>query len=232
MALQIGDVRDNQVDSQHIVGWKSQTAVHDDDAVITLKRGNVHADLIESAERNDLNTAVLLHLYFIRLLSSAAAVVSAGALMLFRHLHDCSGCRCRCTHHVLMCLGFSCASSPCGAPLRCRCLFLHRTVRCRTLQSNRAFGVLRVLSARRGWASPSAMGRTLRRLAGRKLCMIYFFYFFYFCCLLSGSVFMISQSLYLLLPGAQKKSASMLRIPDHLQTRSLPLHPPGRKRPS
>ena len=65
VALQIGDVRDDQVDPQHIVGWKSQTAVHDDDAVITLKRGNVHADLIESAERNDLNTAVLLHLYFI-----------------------------------------------------------------------------------------------------------------------------------------------------------------------
>ena len=47
--LQIGNIRDNQVNTQHIVGRESKTAVYDHDGIFVLKRGNVHADLLQAA---------------------------------------------------------------------------------------------------------------------------------------------------------------------------------------
>src|SRR5699024_7650532 len=56
--LQIGDVRNYQVDPQHIVLREGQTAVHDNNTVFTLKGSNVHSDLLQSSQRNDTQFSI------------------------------------------------------------------------------------------------------------------------------------------------------------------------------
>ena len=51
--LQVGRVRNDQVNSQHVILGKSQAAVHDHNAVPVFKCSDVHPDLLESAERDD-----------------------------------------------------------------------------------------------------------------------------------------------------------------------------------
>ena len=53
--LQICHVRDHQIDSEHIVLRKSQTAVHDYDTVLIFKSSDVHSNLLKSAEGNNLH---------------------------------------------------------------------------------------------------------------------------------------------------------------------------------
>ena len=47
--LQIGHVRDYQVDAQHIISREGKAAVYDNNAVVKFKGGNVHTDLLQSA---------------------------------------------------------------------------------------------------------------------------------------------------------------------------------------
>ena len=47
--LQIGDIRDHQVNAQHVILRKCQTAVHDNNTVSVFKGSNIHPDLLQSA---------------------------------------------------------------------------------------------------------------------------------------------------------------------------------------
>ena len=51
--LQIGRIRNDQIDSQHVILGEGQAAVHDHDAVPVFKCSDIHPDLLESAERDD-----------------------------------------------------------------------------------------------------------------------------------------------------------------------------------
>ena len=50
---QVGDVRDDQVNAQHVLTWEDGAAVHHDDIVFIFKRRHVLANLAQTAQRND-----------------------------------------------------------------------------------------------------------------------------------------------------------------------------------
>ena len=47
--LQIGYIRDDQVDSQHVICWERQTAVHHNNTVLILEGSNVHTNLFQTS---------------------------------------------------------------------------------------------------------------------------------------------------------------------------------------
>ena len=47
--LQIADIRNHQVNAQHVISRECKSAVHDDDAVLILKRGDIHSYLFQAA---------------------------------------------------------------------------------------------------------------------------------------------------------------------------------------
>ena len=51
--FQIRSVRNNKIDSEHVILRECQTAVHDHNTVPELERGDIHANLFKSAERDD-----------------------------------------------------------------------------------------------------------------------------------------------------------------------------------
>ena len=51
--FQICDVRDDQVDAEHIILGERQAAVDDNNAVIILESGDVHTDLFQTAQGYD-----------------------------------------------------------------------------------------------------------------------------------------------------------------------------------
>ena len=51
--FQIRGVRNDQIDPEHVVLRECKAAVHDHNAVPVLKRSDVHADLLQTPERND-----------------------------------------------------------------------------------------------------------------------------------------------------------------------------------
>ena len=65
----IGHVRYDQVHPRHILRGKSQSAVHHDDAAGVFKRRDIHADLFQTAERDDidlpLGNIVVIASYFV-----------------------------------------------------------------------------------------------------------------------------------------------------------------------
>ena len=52
--FEIGRIRDHKVDSEHIVFRKRQTTVHYDNTVLTLESSYIHADLLKTAQGDDL----------------------------------------------------------------------------------------------------------------------------------------------------------------------------------
>ena len=64
--LQISDIRDHQVYAQHIVRRECQSAVHHNNTVFILKGSNVHTNLLQAAQRDDLQSgcAFALILFF------------------------------------------------------------------------------------------------------------------------------------------------------------------------
>ncbi len=58
--LQIGHIRDDKVNSQHIILRKCESAVHDDDAVTVFESRDVHSDLSQSTQRNDFQLSGIL----------------------------------------------------------------------------------------------------------------------------------------------------------------------------
>ena len=61
-AHQVGDIRDDKVHPQHVFLRKNTAAVHDDDVVFVFKNIHVFADLINTAERHDPQSAGFLFL--------------------------------------------------------------------------------------------------------------------------------------------------------------------------
>ena len=51
---QVGDIRNDKIDAQHIVLGESQTAVNYNDAVPILKCSHIHSDLLQPTERDNL----------------------------------------------------------------------------------------------------------------------------------------------------------------------------------
>ena len=47
--FQIGNIRDYQVDSKHIICRKCQSAVHNNDAVLVFKSSDIHTNLLHSS---------------------------------------------------------------------------------------------------------------------------------------------------------------------------------------
>ena len=53
VAFHIGEVRDDDVDTEHLRFRERETAVEDDHIAIILEQGHVLADLVETAEERD-----------------------------------------------------------------------------------------------------------------------------------------------------------------------------------
>ena len=51
--FQVGDIGNDEVDAQHFLVGKAETAVNDDDVVLIFDDGQIFADLVQSAKRND-----------------------------------------------------------------------------------------------------------------------------------------------------------------------------------
>ena len=58
--FQIKCIRKHKINTQHVIFREGHTAVNDDDGIPVLDRGNVHSDLLQTAERNDLYTLYLI----------------------------------------------------------------------------------------------------------------------------------------------------------------------------
>ena len=52
--LEIGKIRNHQVDPQHIIIWKSKTGIDEDDFVPVFEGGHILADFPQSAQRDDI----------------------------------------------------------------------------------------------------------------------------------------------------------------------------------
>ena len=52
--FQIRNIGNYQIDAQHIVFRKRQSAVYYDNVVFVFKRSNIHSDLLKPSQRNDL----------------------------------------------------------------------------------------------------------------------------------------------------------------------------------
>ena len=55
--FEVGDVRDNEINAEHILIGECDAAVHHDDVVAVLDHGHVLADLMQTAERGDADLA-------------------------------------------------------------------------------------------------------------------------------------------------------------------------------
>ena len=53
IVLQVSQIRHDEIYSKHIVLRKRQSTVDHNNAVVILESGNVHTDLLKSAQRND-----------------------------------------------------------------------------------------------------------------------------------------------------------------------------------
>ncbi len=56
VVLQIGDIRDDTVDSEHVILRKGETAVHHNDTVLIFEGSNVHSDLLQAAQRDNFQS--------------------------------------------------------------------------------------------------------------------------------------------------------------------------------
>ena len=111
--FEVGDVRDDQVNAQHIFVRECDAAVHDDDVVAVLDHGHVLADLVQTAERGDADLAG----------RPCAALAAAAALRRCRLHGLCGdgGCdrggRCGCRRGLRL-LRPSCVVPLCGLLFR------------------------------------------------------------------------------------------------------------------
>ena len=64
--FQVRNVRDNQVDSQHVILWECKSAIHDNNAFAIFESSDVHSNLFQSAQRNDFQFSSILLLFFVQ----------------------------------------------------------------------------------------------------------------------------------------------------------------------
>jgi len=62
--LQVRDIRDHHIDSQHIVVGERKTAVHHNNTVLVLEGSNVQSNLLQPAQRYYFQLgAAIIHLF-------------------------------------------------------------------------------------------------------------------------------------------------------------------------
>ena len=59
MLLQICYIRNYQIDTEHIVFRKSETAVDNDDFIVIFDGGYINADSLQTSERDDANAVFI-----------------------------------------------------------------------------------------------------------------------------------------------------------------------------
>ena len=84
-ALEVREIRQHHVDAVHLIVRKTHAAVDDDHLIAVLERGHVFADLVEPAERDDLEFSRCLGLCLL----SVSNRFAGGRLL------------CRCLFHLL-----------------------------------------------------------------------------------------------------------------------------------
>ena len=63
----IGEIRNNKVNSEHIFIGKSKTAVNDKHIAVIFKNGHIFADFVDAAEERDFDRLCRFGLFFLRL---------------------------------------------------------------------------------------------------------------------------------------------------------------------
>ena len=67
VVLEIGSVRDHQVDPEHVVLGKGQSAINYNNTVFVLEGSYVHTDLLKASQGDDLEACrfrFLIHIFF------------------------------------------------------------------------------------------------------------------------------------------------------------------------
>ena len=64
--FQVRNIRDYQINSQHIVLWECESTIHYNNTIFVLKSSNVHSNLFQSAQWNDFEFSCILLLFFVQ----------------------------------------------------------------------------------------------------------------------------------------------------------------------
>ena len=96
---QIGYIRDDQIDPQHIILRESKTAVDDDDIIAVFQHSHVFADLFQTAQRD----------HFQLCLGFCFCLASGAQFRCYLRCRFC--CRLRCFFRRFLCRGFRCLCS-------------------------------------------------------------------------------------------------------------------------
>ena len=70
IVFQVGDIRNYQVNSQHIIAREGKSAVHYNNTVLVLEGRHVHSDLLQASERNNFYLVVFRVLFQINYTSA------------------------------------------------------------------------------------------------------------------------------------------------------------------
>ena len=93
--FQICHIRNNEIDSEHIIFWECKTAVHNNNTVFKLKGSNVHSDLLQTSKRNDTQFSVVFSFQFNTsmclsvLLFPAFFTLSVEFQLMVQHMESC-----------------------------------------------------------------------------------------------------------------------------------------------
>ena len=49
VVFKVGHIRDNKVDSEHVIRWECKTAVHNYNGIFIFKGGDIHTNLLQTA---------------------------------------------------------------------------------------------------------------------------------------------------------------------------------------
>ena len=103
--LQISCIRNDKIDTEHVVLREGKAAVHNHNTVPELERGNVHADLFKPAERNNTHGRSGLSVHFFMVFFQSVS----SSEDLFPPARRCiPACRCLCSFiPVILFCGFS-----------------------------------------------------------------------------------------------------------------------------
>ena len=89
--FEVSHIRNDKVDSQHVILWERKSTVHNNNAVAVFKGCDVHSDLFQSAQRNDLESGCT----FTSTFAGASALRFILLFVLrFRRCFESSFCRC------------------------------------------------------------------------------------------------------------------------------------------
>ena len=65
MIKQISNIRNNQIDSQHIIRGETQSTIHDNNTVFILKGSNIHSDLFQTTQWDHFQFGYVIIQFFL-----------------------------------------------------------------------------------------------------------------------------------------------------------------------